>query len=98
VGNPSRRGAIKSAAEIEATLDAQGRNRGFSFEPELAQHCGRLYRVATPVRSIIAEQTGQMVNLTNTVILEGLICQGICTKNCPRANFFYWRETWLKRV
>ena len=89
---------IKSPAEIEATLDAQGRNRGLSFEPEMAQHCGRRYRVATPVRAIIAEQTGKMVKLTNTVILEGLICQGICAKNCPRANFFYWRDIWLKRV
>jgi hypothetical protein len=89
---------IKSPAEIEATLDVQGRNRGLSFEPEMAQHCGRRYRVATQVRAIIAEETGRMVNLTNTVILEGLVCQGICMKNCPRANFFYWREIWLKRV
>ena len=36
---------IKSAAEIEATLDSQGRNRGLSFEPEMARHCGRRYRV-----------------------------------------------------
>lgn len=89
---------IKSPEEIEATLDAKGRNRGLSFEPEMAQHCGRRYRVATPVRKIIAEETGKMVELTNTVILDGLICEGICVKNCPRANFFYWREVWLKRV
>lgn len=89
---------IKSAEEIEATLDAKSRNRGLSFEPEMAQHCGRRYRVATPVRKIIAEETGKMVQLTNTVILDGLVCQGICAKNCPRANFFYWREVWLKRV
>jgi len=89
---------IKSPAEIEATLDAQGRNRGLSFEPEMALHCGRRYRVATPVRNIIAEESGKMVKLSNTVILDGLICQGICVKNCPRSNYFYWREIWLKRV
>jgi hypothetical protein len=89
---------IKSPAEIEATLDAQGRNRGLSFEPEMAQLCGRRYRVATPIRKIIVEETGKMVQLNNTVILEGLVCQGICVKNCPRANYFYWREIWLKRV
>jgi hypothetical protein len=89
---------IKSPAEIEATLDAKGRNRGLSFEPEMALHCGRRYRVATPVRSIIAEENGKMVQLSNTVILEGLVCEGICVKNCPRANFLYWREIWLKRV
>lgn len=89
---------IKSAEEIQATLDANGRNRGLSFEPEMARLCGRRYRVAMPVRKIIAEETGKMVNLTNTVILDGLICEGICVKNCPRANFLYWREIWLKRV
>lgn len=89
---------IKSAEEIEATLDARSRNRGLTFEPEMAQHCGRRYRVAMPVQKIIAEETGKMVRLSNTVILDGLICQGICAKNCPRANFFYWREIWLKRV
>jgi hypothetical protein len=89
---------IKSAAEIEATLDAKGRNRGLSFEPEMALHCGRRYRVAAPLHTIIAEDSGKMVQLTNTVILEGLVCQGICLVNCPRANYFYWREIWLKRV
>jgi hypothetical protein len=89
---------IKSAAEIEATLDAQGRNRGLSFEAEMAQHCGRRYRVATPLRTIIVEQDGKMVQLSNTVTLEGLVCEGLCARNCPRANYFYWREIWLKRV
>ena len=89
---------IKSLAEIEATLDAKGRNRGLSFEPEMALHCGRRYRVATPLRTIIGEESGRMIHLNDTVILEGLICEGICALNCPRANYFYWREIWLKRV
>lgn len=89
---------VKSAAEIQATLDAKGRNRGLVFDPEMLLCCGRRYRVAAPLQNIIAEQTGKMVQLTNTVLLEGLTCQGICTMNCPRANYFYWREAWLKRV
>ena len=89
---------VKSAEEIAATLDAQGRNRGLQFEPEMARHCGHRYRVASPVRAIIAEESGKMVQLNNTVILEGLACQGICFHNCPRANYLYWREIWLRRV
>jgi hypothetical protein len=89
---------IKSPAEIRATLDARGRNRGLSFDAEMALHCGRRYRVAGPVDHIIAEETGKMVRLTDTVILEGVVCQGICLANCPRTNFLYWREIWLKRV
>jgi hypothetical protein len=89
---------VKSAAEIQATLDTKGRNRGLVFDPEMAICCGRRYRVAAPLRKIISEETGKMVALTNTVILDGLTCQGICAQNCPRANYFYWREIWLKRV
>jgi hypothetical protein len=89
---------VKSVAEIQATLDAKGRNRGLGFDPEMMLHCGRRYRVATPLQKIIAEETGKMIELRNTVLLEGLTCQGICAMNCPRANYFYWREIWLKRV
>ncbi|MBN1394527.1 MAG: hypothetical protein JW959_05860 [Pirellulales bacterium] len=89
---------IKSRAEIEATLDAQGRNRGLTFEPEMALHCGRRYRVAGPLRKIILERNGKMAMLSNTVVLEGVVCQGICVHNCPRANHLYWREIWLHRV
>jgi hypothetical protein len=89
---------VKSAAEIQATLDAKGRNRGLEFDPEMLLHCGHRYQVAAPLRNIIAEETGKMIQLSNTVLLEGLTCQGICALNCPRANYFYWREIWLKRV
>lgn len=89
---------VKSLPEIEATLDARGRNRGLSFEPEMAMHCGRRYRVAAPLRKIIVEDSGKMVNLGNTVLLDGVVCRGICYQNCPRANRLYWREIWLRRV
>jgi hypothetical protein len=89
---------VKSAAEIQATLDAEGRNRGLSFEYEMLRYCGRCLRVLGPVRAIIDEATGKRVELSNTVILERAICEGICLRNCPRANYFYWREIWLKRA
>lgn len=89
---------VKSAAEIQATLDEEGRNRGLRFEAEMAAYCGRRFRVAAPVNTIIDEKTGKMLELTNTVALEGGTCQGICASNCPRANYFYWREVWLRRV
>jgi hypothetical protein len=89
---------VKSEAEIGATLDSRGRNRGLSFEPEMLYHCGRRYRVLRPLEKMISETTGKMVQVSNTVILEGATCQGICIKNCPRAHHFFWREAWLKRV
>ena len=89
---------IRSADEITATLDADGRNLGLSFEPEMTRYVGGTYQVDFPVRSIILEETGEMAKLNRTVALKGLACQGICAKNCPRANTLYWREAWLERV
>jgi hypothetical protein len=94
---------VKSAAEIRTLIDAEGKNHGLSFEIEMLEHCGRRYQVAYPIRKVILEDparkaTGTMVALSNTVVLEGVTCQGLCLKNCPRANFFWWREAWLRRV
>jgi 2-polyprenyl-6-methoxyphenol hydroxylase-like FAD-dependent oxidoreductase len=89
---------VRPAAEIAATLDAQGRNRGMSFEPEMTLEAGRRHVVATPVRRIILETTGRMATLKSTVSLEGVDCQGRCARNCPRANPLYWREAWLERA
>jgi len=94
---------VKSAAEIRTLIDAEGKNHGLSFELEMLQHCGRRCQVAYPIRKVILEEpgrqaTGKMVALTNTVVLEGVACRGLCMKNCPRANFFWWREAWLRRV
>ena len=78
---------IKSRAEIEATLDGGGKNRGLSFEAEMLEHCGRRYRVAFQVRRIINEQTGKMVQLSNTVVLNGVVCTGSCAEELSAGEF-----------
>jgi hypothetical protein len=94
---------IKSKAEIEATLDAKGLNRGLSFDPEeMAPYCGRVVRVRASVTKIIDEMTGEMRYMKQPCItLEGVVCQSEyarCRLNCPRAIPSYWRELWLERV
>jgi hypothetical protein len=94
---------VRTADEIRTLIDAEGKNHGLSFEIEMLEHCGLRYQVAYPIRKVILEDparkaTGKMVELTNTVVLEGVTCQGLCMKNCPRANFVWWREAWLRRV
>ena len=89
---------VKGLADILPTLDPKGCNRGLTFEPGMTLHCGRRYRVLGQVATIISEKTGKTVKLRNTVILDGVVCEGICVQNCPRANYFYWRECWLERV
>jgi hypothetical protein len=88
---------VKSREEIEATLTADGRNRGLTFEMEMLVHCGKHYQVDCPITRIISERTGEMLHLNGTVALTGVTCQGTCSRNCPRANPLYWREIWLRR-
>lgn len=89
---------VLSEPEILKTVDPRGRNAGLSFEPDMRHYIGKRFRVKKKITKIIREETGEMVNISNTVALEGNYCKGICAKNCPRANPHYWREAWLKRV
>lgn len=86
---------VKSRKEIEATLDVNGKNRGLLFDPPMLAYCGNKYRVANRLQNIILEETGQMISLKNTVVLEDVVCRAW---DCPRANLHFWREIWLKRV
>jgi len=89
---------VKSMAEIEQTLDANNCHRGLEFTPDMEQHCGKRFRVSRRVEKIILEETGQMRRIRDTVMLEGVICDGLHARGCPRANPSYWRELWLNKV
>ncbi len=90
---------VKSRAEIVATLDATGKNRGMSFEAEMLPYCGKRYRVVQRVQQIIEESTGRMKQLGSVgIILENVICASAYRTPCPRANYLYWREIWLRRA
>ncbi|MBI4547780.1 MAG: hypothetical protein HY707_07365 [Ignavibacteriae bacterium] len=89
---------IKSPLEIQATLNTKGANRGLEFSAEMLKYCGKQYRVLKHINNIILEMTGKMQPIDNTVILDGVICDGSCHRGCPRENLFLWREIWLKRV
>jgi hypothetical protein len=90
---------IKSLKEMQETLDRRGRNRGLVCDIELKKFCGRQYRVRSRFDRMISESTGQMRTVEGTVILDGNTC--MCARalgGCPRLDFCYWREVWLKRV
>jgi len=88
---------IKSEAEISATLDPQSKHRGLLFSLEMRRFCGRRFRVFKPVRKIFLEESRQSRELKNTVLLEGVHCDG-SGFDCDRACFYFWREAWLRRV
>jgi hypothetical protein len=93
---------VKSHAEILATLDTQGRNRGLRFDVEMVRYCGRRFRVLRRVERILDERTGRMMHLPgDCIVLEGVTCVGDRSRRrlfCQRAIYPYWREIWLRRV
>ncbi|HOW84875.1 MAG TPA: hypothetical protein P5119_05925 [Candidatus Aminicenantes bacterium] len=89
---------VRSAAEIWATLDAEGRFRGLYFMPGMWAHCGRRLRVLHPVDRMMSEKTGELRTLTRTVILEGVTCDGKAHGGCQRGCLVFWKDAWLRRA
>jgi hypothetical protein len=90
---------IKPESEIAATLDNKGRNRGLSCDYGMSSRSGEKFRVRHRLDRMISEPTGEMRKVEATVVLEGLNCT--CANvvgGCPRQDFIYWREIWLKRL
>jgi len=88
---------VKTRHQIEATLDASGKNRGLGFGEGMTQFCDHRYRVASRVDKLILEWSGEMRGLANTVTLEGVTCDGLDHRGCPRDCYHLWREIWLRR-
>lgn len=90
---------IKSFDEIKQTLDVGGRNKGLLFDSDMIQFCGKRFRVKNRLDKMILERDGKMIEVRNTVILDGVTCQCFFAfGGCPRKEYQFWREVWLKRV
>jgi hypothetical protein len=89
---------VKFAAEIRATLNAEGKSRGLFFMPGMWDYCGRRLRVLQPIERMMSEKTGEMRALSQTVILEGVTCNGKAHGGCQRGCYVFWKDTWLRRV
>jgi hypothetical protein len=87
---------IKTKKQVEATLDANGKNRGMYFgNQEASRHCGSTFPVLTHIDRMILEDTGKMRAIKNTVLLKGTACSGLCFHGCARAGYPMWREVWV---
>jgi hypothetical protein len=90
---------VKSRDDILATVDHEGRNRGMTFEAEMIPYCDKVYRVVARVDRIVDERTGRIRQLGSVgIILQDVICASAYRTPCPRANYLYWREIWLRRA
>jgi len=89
---------VKPMESINQTLDEAGYNRGLFFFPDMGSLCGKRERVERRTEKIIVDGTGEMRQLRNTVYLENSYCGCTYTLGgCPRREFSYWREIWLRR-
>jgi hypothetical protein len=90
---------VRSVDEILATLDENGTLEFLPFMPEMLKHCGRQFdvykRVDKTCDTIIRDGTRTM---KNTVLLEGLRCDGQSHGGCQAECMLFWKEAWLKRV
>ncbi len=89
---------ICSREEILETLDSQGELDSLPFMPEMETWCGRQARVFRRVDKIFDWiHLSGMRRMRDTVILEGLRCDGShhsgCQADCPTL----WKEAWLRR-
>jgi hypothetical protein len=93
---------VRTLEEIETTLNANSRNRGLSFNPEMSPFCGGTYKVDKIVHRIVDEKDGRMLDMKSPcVIIEGGYCQSRYHPDavlCPRRIPQYFREAWLERV
>jgi len=91
---------IKPLDSIAKTLNKKAYNRGLFFTPVMGQSCGERRRVECKPEKIIVDGTGEMRQLRNTVFLEGSLCGCACVAfgGCPRGEYAYWREIWLRRT
>ncbi len=89
---------VKSEEEILVTLNRKGANKGLFWMPEMRKFCGRRFRVFKRLERILLESTGEYRKVKNTVLLEGVMCDGQGFYGCDRSCFHFWREAWLRRV
>lgn len=89
---------VRALEEILETLDDQGTLDGLPFMPEMSVFCGRQFRVFRRVDKLHdwIRHTG-LRRVHNTVLLEGVRCDGRYHGGCQAACHLRWKEAWLRR-
>jgi hypothetical protein len=88
---------VRSAEEILATLDKDGRLDGMPFMPEMLQYCGKTLRVFKRAHKTCdtVYQSGSRT-LGDTVHIEDSRCDGSAHGGCQAECMLFWKEAWLK--
>lgn len=89
---------VRTQSEIFATLDADGKLDGLPFQPEMLKHCGGKFRIDHRLEKVFLDSHYYVARMKNTVILEGLRCDGQAHQGCQMGCPLLWKEAWLKPV
>ena len=90
---------VRSAAEIRQTLDSDGALDGLPFMPEMLRFCGSRFRIFRWADKINDMNTKTGVRrLRDTVMLEGLRCDGSAHDGCQAECQILWKHAWLQRA
>jgi len=89
--------AVRSAAEILATLDAEGRFEDLPFMPEMVEFCGRRFTVTQRAQKVCdtSHLTGSR-HVPRTVFLNEPRCSGAAHGGCQAECRLFWKEAWLR--
>jgi len=90
---------VRGAGEILQTLDERGTLESLPFMPEMLPFLGRrfqVFKVATKTCDTIDKKGFRRVK--DTVMLEGLRCDGVAHGGCQAGCLLFWKEAWLKKM
>ena len=86
---------VRPWVEIANTLDANGTFEKLPFMPEMLAYCGRQFRVSRQAFKTCVDDS-EMRQLSGTVLLEEVRCDGKSHGGCGKACLMFWKEVWLK--
>jgi hypothetical protein len=91
---------VRPAAEILATLDADGTLDGLPFMPEMIEACGGIFRVASHVFKTCMSGSGpstmRQLRSAEVFTLESVRCSGAAHDGCQKGCLVFWRSEWLR--
>src|ERR1700730_4911045 len=90
---------VRTREEILATLDERGRLGNLPLMPEMLEYCGKQFRVHRRTDKICDNiERWSIRRMANTVLLEGVRCNGEGHGGCQAGCMIFWKEAWLKRA
>lgn len=89
---------VRSAREIQATLNKDAKFQGILFADPMWLCCGKQFRVSKAVERVFVEDSGAFRLLRDTYLLENVTCDGRTFRGCPRNCYWYWKSAWLKKA